>query len=128
MKLAILTLGLLFLLGMNVSAQETFKLRTGQQKVTAKSGLTIRFVGVTEDNRCPVDTDCVWAGNAKIKVRISSPRMTKTFEFNTDAGPKGDILDGWAIYLDELTPKPHSRRKITARQYTALFRVERLTR
>ena len=33
-------------------------------------GVTITFLEVLEDSRCPKDVDCVWAGQAKIKISI----------------------------------------------------------
>ena len=33
--------------------------------------LQIRFIGVPEDSRCPLDVECVWAGNAKIVLGVS---------------------------------------------------------
>jgi hypothetical protein len=109
-------------------AQDTLVIKAGQQRTAAKSGLRIKFISVIEDSRCPVGVDCIWAGNAKIKVQVVGERSTKVFEFNTTLGPKGDILDGWAIYLDDLTPVPNSKRKTNPKTYKAKFRIERLTR
>src|SRR5687768_15934383 len=39
------------------------------KQVAAQGGVKIAFVELVEDSRCPVDVDCVWAGNAKIRVR-----------------------------------------------------------
>jgi hypothetical protein len=44
------------------------KLEIGEcQKV---KNIKVTFLGVIEDSRCPKDVTCVWAGQAKIKVRI----------------------------------------------------------
>ena len=107
---------------------EMLTVKMGQQKVDKMSGLRIKFVSVVEDSRCPVDVDCIWAGNAKIKVQVVGQRMTKVFEFNTTIGPKGDMMDGWAIYLEELTPLPKSSKKTNSKLYTAKFKITRLTR
>ena len=131
MKLFTITLSLLMIFSMTISAAQTpdmLIVKMGQQKVSKKSGLRIKFVSVIEDSRCPVGTDCVWAGNAKIKVQIVGERSTKEFEFNTTIGTKGDMLDGWAIYLEELTPVPHATKKLNSKLYTAKFKVTRLSR
>jgi len=132
MKIFALALTLLFIfLGMTASeaqAQETLIVKAGQQRTAAKSKLRIKFISVIEDSRCPIGVDCIWAGNAKIKVQIIGERSTKMFEFNTTLGPNGDILDGWAITLEELTPVPNAKRKTNPKNYTATFKVARLTR
>lgn len=118
-------------MGMTVSAQtpgETIVVKAGQQKTAKKSGLKIKFISVIEDSRCPVGVNCVWAGNAKIKVMITGEHGSKTFEFNTTMGPKGDILDGWSIMLEELTPLPRADKKTRPRDYKATFNIVRLTR
>lgn len=130
MKILALTITLLFAMVMTVSAQisESVTLRAGEQKTAPKSKVRIKFISVTEDSRCPVGVDCVWAGNAKVKVKISSGRQSKVFEFNTTMGPKGDILDGWSIMIDTLSPEPKADRKPNPKSYKAKFDIVRLTR
>ncbi len=130
MKILALILTLLFAGVMTGSAQisESVTLRVGQQKTAPKSKVTIKFISVTEDSRCPKGVDCVWAGNAKVKVKISSGGQKKIFEFNTTIGPKGDILDGWAIRIETLSPEPTADRKPNPKLYTATFDIARLTR
>ena len=115
---------------MNAFAQskETFTLNVGKQKTAKKSRLKIKFLGVTEDSRCPVGVNCIWAGNAKVKVRIVGARSTKVFEFNTNSGPKGDIFEGWSIVVDSLTPEPHANKPINPKSYKAKFTITRLQR
>src|SRR3982751_4693857 len=37
----------------------------------ARGGVKIKFIDMIEDSHCPTDTQCVWAGNAKISVQLS---------------------------------------------------------
>ena len=79
-------------ISISVSAQtsETFTIKSGKQITAKKSKLKIKFVSVVEDSRCPIGVACVWAGNAKIKITVTSAQGEKTFEINTETGPKGD--------------------------------------
>ena len=129
----IMLLILIAVLGMSTmvfAAQaETITLKRGQQKTVQKGEVTIKFVTVTEDSRCPVGTQCVWEGNAKVQVRITNRHGgSKTMVMNTGTGPHGDQFNGWAIYLNELTPKPKGGTKINPRAYVATFSVTRLMR
>ena len=108
---------------------ETLTLKRGQQKTAAKAEIIIKFVSVTEDSRCPVDANCVWAGNAKVHVKVTDRHGgMKMMVMNATMGPKGDQYNGWAIYLTSLDPPPKSSKKINQRSYTAIFTITRLQR
>lgn len=107
---------------------EAVTVRFGHEVKAAGGDLKIKFVRVLEDSRCPAGTNCIWAGNAKVKIQIAGKRGMKTFELNTNTGPKGDSIEGWSIMLDSLTPAPQAGRKINPRSYRATFSVTRLTR
>ena len=107
---------------------EIVTLRAGQQKKAGRGEITIKFLSVEEDSRCPEGAACVWAGNAKVKVKIGYRKAnSKVFTFNTTMGPKGDQFGGWAIDLTSLTPAKRAASK-SRLPYTATFSVTRLTR
>lgn len=69
---------LLFILIVPVSAQVKSSVETPEigiriplgEAVTIK-GITIKFMEVLEDSRCPLDVTCVWEGRAMVKVLVS---------------------------------------------------------
>lgn len=104
------------------------KIKIYKKQKFSQSQLTVKFVSLIEDSRCPIDVQCVQAGNARIKVEISNGRGKETFEINTTMGPKGASFGGYAINLIELTPIPKSNIKINQNSYKATFTISRLTR
>lgn len=108
---------------------QTITTRVGKQKKASRSKITVKFVELIEDSRCPEGTQCVWAGNAKIKVTVSkNGSQPMTFEANTNNGAKGETYEGYAISLTNLTPTPASNVRINRNAYTATFSITRLTR
>ena len=107
---------------------DTVTLKIGQQRTVKPSKVRIKFLSVVEDSRCPTDVNCIWAGNAKVKVLVSTSRNSREFEINTNLGPQGNQLDGWAINLVELTPSPTGKGAPSKGSYRAKFTVTRLTR
>jgi hypothetical protein len=103
-------------------------IRYGHQKHAGGTGLTLKFVSVVEDSRCPVGVDCIWAGNARIQVFASNSQGSKMLTMNTGAGPLGDQYGGYAIRLVSLTPQPPQHGKIKTEKYTAVFAISRLGR
>ena len=134
MKVLILTLAAIFIMTSVATAStaaqtpQTVTVKAGKQKSASKSKLKIKFVSVIEDSRCPENVQCVWAGNAKIKVIVTSERGSETFEMNTGMGPQGNQFDGWAITLESLTPTPRAGSKTAAKAYIAKFTITRLQR
>lgn len=125
-------LALIVILGMTTatfaSKSDTLTLRSGQQKSAVRGDLRVKFISVLEDSRCPPESACVWAGNAKIKVKVTDRRgRTKMMEINTNAGPKGDQFGGYAVNLTSLT-QPKQKGTPGTTRYTATFSVERLYR
>ena len=85
----ILTLILTFAFGglLSVSAQparQEQKIQAAKQKKFSRSGLTVRFVELMEDSRCPENARCVWAGNARIKLEVKGKgAASQIIELNT---------------------------------------------
>lgn len=101
------------------------KLRVNQQK-TVFGGLNVRFVSVIEDSRCPADANCVWAGNAKVRIQVKKSRGGwKTLELNSNLNPKTVTFEGYEIKLTALTPYPRSNIRINRNGYTATLVVTR---
>ena len=112
----------------NAQTEQKATIKYGKQKKFSASKLTIKFVLVSEDSRCPQTVQCIQAGNARIKVEISNGTTKETFEMNTTTGPKGASFSGFAIYLDELTPTTRQNVKIKQKDYKGKFRIVRLSR
>lgn len=69
--------------------------------------LTIKFVEVVEDSRCPRDVTCIWAGNAKVKLLVSKGKnRSQEVELNSGIEPTAVTVFGFELSLKELTPYP----------------------
>ncbi len=124
----ILTLVFGSLIQTNAQTAQKINVLVGKQKKASRSKITVKFVSLIEDSRCPDDANCIQAGNATIKVLVSKGRESRTLEMNTNLGPKGDTFEGYAIYLTSLTPIPKANIRINRNAYTATFSISRLTR
>lgn len=107
---------------------ETFTLRGGSQRKVARGELTIKFISVLEDSRCPVGVNCITAGNAKIQVKVTDRRgRTKVVELNTNREPKGDKFGKYGINLVNLSPEPKQGGQPARSHYTARLSIQRLS-
>tara|TARA_B100001146_G_scaffold221995_1_gene233537 strand:- start:28603 stop:28968 length:366 start_codon:yes stop_codon:yes gene_type:complete len=77
-------------------------------------GVSLSFVEVLEDSRCPEDVTCVWAGRARIAVRVKAPGRepeSKMLIFGEVQGDESDDLtlydkDGIRLIGLQLVPYP----------------------
>jgi hypothetical protein len=107
---------------------DTLKVQVNQEKRFAKSKLSVRFVELVEDSRCPVDTQCIWAGNAKIKLRVSKNGRSHDLTLDTNGPNQTVTAEGYKIKLVGLTPAPRSNIRINRNGYVATLEAEKLTR
>ncbi|HSU25014.1 MAG TPA: hypothetical protein VLI65_03435 [Pyrinomonadaceae bacterium] len=105
-------------------AIEVVRVRVGSEVKTSKSGLAIRFVELIEDSRCPKGTNCVWAGEGRIKISVRAEgRKVQTFELATTEGKNKIAFDGYELRFVELAPRPAANIRIDRTKYTATFEV-----
>lgn len=107
-------------------SNQEIKVQVNKQKSINKNDLTVKFVSVLEDSRCAEGTNCVWAGNAKIKLKLKKKNGAwKTFELNTNIEEKELKFGGYTIKISELTPTPAVNVRINPNGYVATFSVSK---
>ncbi|HMS42577.1 MAG TPA: hypothetical protein PKE69_20275 [Pyrinomonadaceae bacterium] len=106
----------------NVNLNKEFTLSANEKGFLKTGKITLEFVSVLEDSRCPIDVDCVWAGSAKIQIKLSKGKATpQTFELNTGIAPQFIIFKGYRIEILELSPSLKSDDDRTKVKYEAKF-------
>ena len=97
-------------------------LAPGSTTSVAGAGITVRFVGVTEDSRCPVGATCVWQGEAKAQLAIAISQVTSQVTL-----VEGDntIAGGYRVTLVRVEPRPADGARIVADQYRATLKIDR---
>ncbi len=121
----ILMLGFGAFVGAHAQRTETVRVQVNTEKRAYRSGLRIRFLEMVDDSRCPIDVDCVTAGNARIRVRVSTLRRSKELSLNTNTRTTATFA-GYRLRLTNLTPKPRSNIRINRNGYVAVISVARM--
>ena len=85
---------------------QKISIRTGETKAVAGSKLNVKFLGVVEDSRCPKGTTCIWAGNAKVSIRVWKKNQKPVeFELNSTLDPQSVEVMGYKVALAGLSPQ-----------------------
>ena len=131
---AILLLSIFTLFTFDINAQpgrSTVAVRIHNEKNVPRAGFRIKFVEMVDDSRCPVDTNCIWAGNAKVRIEVRETGRrgeTQTFELNSNTQPTSVRFKGYEIKLIDMTPHPQSNIRINRNGFVAKFEIRRVGR
>ncbi|MFL5482211.1 MAG: hypothetical protein ACJ8AK_08450 [Gemmatimonadaceae bacterium] len=101
-----------------------FNLAVGKSATINGTDYRITFNRVTEDSRCPVDVQCVWAGDAKIELTLSrngAPRDTRVISVTppNNEATVGDVK----VRFVSLAPTPRQSEPPASRPYVAQLLV-----
>jgi hypothetical protein len=101
-----------------------FTLAPGEGRAIEDESVTIRFVGVSGDSRCPADALCIQGGSAAVGIAVVSGLSTRAYELHT-GNMEPVFHDGLRIALVNLSPYPFSSRTIPPGEYRATLKVSR---
>src|SRR5688572_33145237 len=73
--------------------------RPGEQ-ITLADGSTLRYVRLVNDSRCPVDVQCVWAGDAEVLFELTSASGTVESVPLKLTAPARAVGSGWVHLLE----------------------------
>ena len=99
----------------SVRLDAEFSLSHGRLAVVGGEPLTVKFASVASDSRCPMDAQCVWAGNAEVQIEADMNGTRSTLKVNTHGGPQYPKHAQWQTYTVELVallPVPRLNRQI----------------
>lgn len=110
-----------------VEPGKAFSLKTGESAQTRDGSLRVGFDGVTADSRCPKGAQCVWAGDATVRVwlqRGSGARETRELHSSASAPQMARLLDH-ELRLVQLDPYPINGKPIVQADYVATLILSR---
>ena len=109
-----------------VNIDRDFDLKVGQTARVDGTGLTVSFIAVSEDSRCPTDVVCVWAGNGAVSLSITDDAGAKTtVVLNTTLSPRSVRSSAYEISLTGLKPAPKQASAVPLADYVATLRITR---
>lgn len=100
-------------------------LAPGQAVTVPGTPLTLTFIGVASDSRCPADAVCIWLGEAVAVLdgSMASPGASR-FDLRTSDAGRVEHLGNYRIELVTLAPYPYSDHPIDPADYRLTLHVE----
>jgi hypothetical protein len=113
-----------------VQLNQNFVVRVGQEVLVADQKLSVKFVSVPEDSRCPRGVNCIWAGNVRVALQVTKGKnkpVKVELNLNPRDFPGGEAGD-WGDYkikLVSVEPYPVADKPIKAGDYTATLSISK---
>ena len=110
------------------SDRERAELRSGEAQIAlgetaTLDGVPIRFDAVVTDSRCPVDVECIWAGEAIVALTLGD-RRAELRVVDPEVAPEAGVHVGDVVaFAVGLAPYPRADRPSDARPVVAVSTV-----
>ena len=110
----------------NAALGDVVVLKPGSTAHYADADLNVRFIAVTEDSRCGIDVQCVWAGLARVSLEVTSgDGAPQALQLETQGGQQvSGQVGNYTITLIEVAPQPVSTHPIQPDEYLVTIRVD----
>ena len=103
----------------------TLELGVGDTRPVPDTQVSVTFVRVVEDSRCPKGVQCVWEGDAAVEIRVASGGgEPESVQLRLNARTKGTVVaKGLHLTLQRLDPYPENGRSIKDSDYRAVLAI-----
>lgn len=105
----------------SITPGKEFTLVEGKSASLKSKNLVLTFDEVSEDSRCPLYTDCIWEGQAVIKMEVQKGKEKTSIEFTRkgkESTPIKQSVGEYEIQLIKIEPYPESGKPIKKGSYS----------
>jgi hypothetical protein len=102
-------------------------LSPGGSSAISGTDLAVTFDAVVEDSRCPAGVNCIWAGDAIVRIRIGTrAAASSAYLLHTGLPAGGEIEHGNVrVRLVDVTPYPQADRPSRPEDYRVTLSVQK---
>jgi len=113
--------------GASAELGEPFALRVGESARIEAVGIEVGVEAVVEDSRCAQGVQCVWEGDAAVRVwlRVGAGAREEALLHTAAREHRTATLGGYALRLVRLDPAPVAGRATRPEDYRALLEIAR---
>lgn len=94
-------------------------LHVGQQGEVGDFSLTLNKI--VSDSRCPIDVQCIWAGEVKVEVDLADKSGSETTSISSMGSPH--LFGSHQVSIVAVTPATQSQKTISSADYKITFHV-----
>lgn len=102
-----------------------FTLAIGKTASVAGENLKVRFIGVTEDSRCPANVVCIQAGRAVMTLQVNDRDTAETLSLVEPGRSTPEVTYQDYTLTFHLEPYPVAGVEVLPDQYRLFLRIDR---
>ena len=110
------------------SLDSQFTLSPGQSVNIAGESMDIKFIGITQDSRCPTGVECIQAGNVSCNIDITQNGSRNHILLTETGGPgasQGYMSQKYMLVFN-ISPYPEAGKTISKSDYRLSMTVSKL--
>jgi hypothetical protein len=105
------------------------ELKVGKSVHLSQEGITITFLELTQDSRCPIGAICVWQGDANPHFLVEAPPANPIHcILHTALDPKSATAGSVVLTLQQVSPYPIYDTPIDPSSYVVTIEIRRVVR
>ena len=104
---------------------QEFTLMPGESATVQGTDLQVSFDKVVEDSRCPIDVNCIQAGDVVVAVQARWKDGASDFQLRTAAGRDATSAGAYLVRLVRVQPEADTRHPIAPGDYRTVLEVTR---
>lgn len=94
--------------------------------MSTAGGLTVTFIGVSSDSRCPAAAICITSGEATLQFAFyANSRSANNVLQVYDPDKKRTVYEGFSVEVQTLAPYPITFNSIKPEDYRVTVKVDR---
>lgn len=111
----------------SISPNMPFQLIINQTAIIETANISLTFLNITEDSRCPEDAVCVWPGQVKalFSMKINQQQEIFNLTLNSNETQSQKTMAGYMVKLSKVDPYPKSDKTISTGSYVATLTINR---
>jgi hypothetical protein len=87
------------------------------------NGLQVTFNKIIQDSRCPIDVQCIQAGNVTASIKLQNYDLVGELDMISD---KIYTFDSYSISIIKVSPQQKSSRTINSNEYIIIVKVDKI--
>lgn len=101
-----------------VNLNDTVLLSYGDSLRIRDNNITLVFSGVPQDSRCPINAECIWAGDATVSLQMIFPGKEVPLELHTGLSFRNkQIIGNYLVSLVSLEPNNIAGKPTVQKDY-----------
>jgi hypothetical protein len=92
--------------------------------------LSLTFVELVSDSRCPANVQCVWQGMVEVKLSINIQGRESTFHLSSEPDhgekiPNSKVIEGYRIKLENVLPYPVEGTSVKDKERLVILSIQK---